>query len=73
MATEDGETQLTLRINLEADPITGSLSSAHGTTRRFAGWIALAAALEATRLQLRPAATATPPPHAPPTVLDKTP
>jgi hypothetical protein len=52
MATQDGETQLTLRINLETDPITGSLSSAQGPNRRFAGWIGLAAALEAIRTEL---------------------
>jgi len=52
MPTQHGETQLTLRIDLEADPITGSLSSAHGASRRFSGWIGLAAALEAIRAEL---------------------
>jgi hypothetical protein len=52
MAANGGETQLTLRIDLEADPITGSLSSAHGANRRFSGWIGLAAALEAIRAEL---------------------
>ena len=52
MAPQDGVTQLTLRIDLEADPITGSLSAAHGPSRRFSGWIGLAAALEAIRAQL---------------------
>ena len=54
MANHDGETQLTLRIDLDADPIAGSLSSPHGTHHRFSGWIALAAALEATRRELAP-------------------
>lgn len=51
MATPDRETRLTLRIDLEADPITGSLSAANGATRRFSGWIGLAAALEAIRAE----------------------
>lgn len=52
MATADDEMQLTLSINLEADPITGSLSSTQGATRRFSGWIGLAAALDAIRAEL---------------------
>jgi hypothetical protein len=52
METPDGETQLTLRIDLEADPITGSLTSARGAQRSFLGWIGLAAALEAIRAEL---------------------
>ncbi|MEY2516220.1 MAG: hypothetical protein QOJ89_3578 [bacterium] len=52
MPASDGETQLTLRINLEAEPITGSLSSARGAQRSFLGWIGLAAALEAIRAEL---------------------
>jgi hypothetical protein len=54
MATRRGETQLTLRVDLDADPITGSLTSSRGASRRFAGWIGLAAALEALRAE-RPA------------------
>jgi hypothetical protein len=53
MATDDRETELTLRINLDVDPITGSLSSAHGASRRFSGWIGLAASLEAIRAEAR--------------------
>lgn len=51
MAIRRGEIQLTLRIDLEADPITGSLSAANGANRRFSGWIGLAAALEAIRAE----------------------
>jgi hypothetical protein len=54
MADRDGETQLTLHIDLDAEPVTGSLSSAYGTDRRFSGWIGLAAALEAIRGELPP-------------------
>jgi hypothetical protein len=46
------ETHLELRIDLKADPITGSLSSAQEAPRRFSGWIGLAAALEAIRAEL---------------------
>jgi hypothetical protein len=52
MATEHGETHLTLRIDLEADPIMGSLRSSDAASRRFSGWIGLAAALEAIRAEL---------------------
>jgi hypothetical protein len=52
MATEHGETHLTLRIDLEADPITGSLRSPDAAGRRFSGWIGLAAALEVIRAEL---------------------
>jgi hypothetical protein len=52
VATEDDETHLTLRIDLGADPITGSLGSPDTASRRFSGWIGLAAALEAIRAEL---------------------
>jgi hypothetical protein len=52
MAPIDRETQLTLRIDLDADPISGSLDSAPAAPRRFSGWIALAAALTAIRADL---------------------
>jgi hypothetical protein len=52
MDTPDGETRLALRIDLEADPRTGSLTSARAAQRRFSGWIGLAAALEAMRAEL---------------------
>jgi hypothetical protein len=52
MAPTDRETQLTLRINLDAEPISGSLDAAPAAPRRFSGWIALAAALTAIRADL---------------------
>jgi hypothetical protein len=51
MPTEHREIRLVLCIDLDADPITGSLTSAGGATRRFSGWIALTAALTAIRAQ----------------------
>jgi hypothetical protein len=54
MTIQRGEIQLTLCIDLEADPITGSLSAANGAHRRFSGWIGLAAALEAIRVEPLP-------------------
>jgi len=47
--TRRGETEVILSIDLNADPITGSLRAAHGPSRRFDGWIGLAATLEALR------------------------
>jgi hypothetical protein len=44
-----GETEVVLRVDLDADPITGSLGSACGPSRRFSGWIGLVAALQAAR------------------------
>jgi hypothetical protein len=52
VATEHDETHLTLRIDLGADPITGSLQSPDTASHRFSGWIGLAAALEAIRAEL---------------------
>jgi hypothetical protein len=52
MPTEHGEIRLILCIDLDADPITGSLTSAGGATRRFSGWIALAAALATIRAEM---------------------
>lgn len=47
------ETYLTLRIDLDADPIEGRISvQAGGASRAFSGWIGLAAALEVIRKQL---------------------
>ncbi len=54
MATDAGETELTLRIDLDADPITGTVVQSHGAARRFSGWIGLAAALELIRAEVRP-------------------
>lgn len=51
MATGRRETDLRLRIDLDAEPINGSLS-APGVSRAFSGWIGLAAALEAIRGEL---------------------
>jgi hypothetical protein len=49
MCPEAREICVIVRIDLDADPITGSLTTADGALRRFSGWIALAAALEAVR------------------------
>jgi len=38
--------QLSLEIDLAADPITGVLRHEHGADRPFAGWMALVRALE---------------------------
>lgn len=47
------ETCLTLRIDLDADPIEGCISvEAGGASRAFSGWIGLATALEVIRKQL---------------------
>jgi hypothetical protein len=43
MATQ---TQVTLDLEVGAEPITGRLSDDRGTTVAFAGWLELAAALE---------------------------
>ncbi|MEY2515578.1 MAG: hypothetical protein QOJ89_2936 [bacterium] len=51
MPTEPGEIALVLRVDLDADPIRGSLTCADGTSRRFSGWIAMAAALETIRVE----------------------
>ena len=61
MATEHGEVRLILCIDLDADPITGSLTSASGATRRFSGWIALAAALATMRAKMMPRPAGGPP------------
>jgi hypothetical protein len=49
MTTGPGATRLILLIDLDADPINGSLQSADGRTRGFVGWIGLAATLNAIR------------------------
>ncbi len=49
MATDAREIRLILLIDLDADPITGSLETADGRSRGFAGWIGLAATLNAIR------------------------
>lgn len=51
MATQDGEIQLELCIDLAADPIAGSVSLAQGPQRRFSGWIGLVSALESIRAE----------------------
>jgi hypothetical protein len=51
MPTELGAIRLILWIDLDSEPITGSLTSADGATRGFSGWIALAAALETIRTE----------------------
>jgi hypothetical protein len=43
------EIELTLRIDLLAEPITGSVTAAGGACQRFSGWIGLSAALEHIR------------------------
>lgn len=51
MASEHAATQLSLRIDLHADPISGSIGPAGGGSRRFTGWIGLAGALEQIRAE----------------------
>jgi hypothetical protein len=46
---EPKETKLILCIDLDADPITGSLTVVEGSGRRFSGWIGLSAAIAAVR------------------------
>jgi hypothetical protein len=40
------ERKLTLEVDGAAEPIAGALCDENGTTRAFAGWLGLAAALE---------------------------
>jgi hypothetical protein len=47
-----GEIRLILCIDLDADPITGSLISEDGAQRRFSGWMALSATLQTMRGEL---------------------
>ncbi|MDQ3723525.1 MAG: hypothetical protein M3376_10785 [Actinomycetota bacterium] len=49
MATEPHEIRLILVIDLDADPINGSLETPDGRSRGFLGWIGLAARLNAIR------------------------
>jgi hypothetical protein len=57
MPPERHEIRLVLDIDLDADPITGSIRPADGAARRFSGWISLAAALQTIRADLtQPAA-----------------
>jgi hypothetical protein len=41
--------ELVLTIDVESDPISGSVSPAGGDTRPFVGWIELVAAIESAR------------------------
>jgi hypothetical protein len=43
------EIELMLRIDLRAEPVSGSLTTPSGDCERFRGWIALSAALERIR------------------------
>ena len=49
MATQPREIRLILVIDLDADPINGSLETPDGSSRGFLGWIGLAARLNAIR------------------------
>jgi hypothetical protein len=49
MPTEPSEIRLILLIDLDADPITGSLETADGQLHGFSGWIGLTATLSAIR------------------------
>ena len=49
MATDAREIRLILLIDLDADPINGSLETADGRSRGFVGWIGLTATLTAIR------------------------
>lgn len=42
-------THLELTIELDSDPISGSVSTGSHGSRRFSGWIELVAAIEAAR------------------------
>jgi hypothetical protein len=44
-----GTTQLQLAIDLDSDPISGSVSNGGQGMRAFTGWIELVAAIEAAR------------------------
>ncbi|MEA2220353.1 MAG: hypothetical protein QOJ35_2979 [Solirubrobacteraceae bacterium] len=41
--------RIVVLVDLDSDPIEGSLQTADGTSRDFSGWIGLAAALHAIR------------------------
>lgn len=43
--------QLQLKIDVDSDPISGSVSGAEGHVKPFTGWIELAVAIEAARQQ----------------------
>ena len=47
MGAESREIRLVLVIDLDAEPINGSLTTADGRSRAFLGWIGLAATLNA--------------------------
>lgn len=49
------EIELTLRIDLHAEPISGSLTCGDGMREPFSGWIGLSAALERVRAGETPA------------------
>jgi hypothetical protein len=44
-----GTTHLQLLIEVDSDPITGSVSNGDAVEQRFTGWIELVAVLEAAR------------------------
>jgi hypothetical protein len=44
--TDRDERKLTLEVDAAAEPLVGALCDEDGTTRAFAGWLGLAAALE---------------------------
>ena len=46
-------TRLLLDVDLRADPIAGTLTTADGTVRPFSGWIGLSAAIGAIAAQAR--------------------
>jgi len=50
------QTQVTLDLEVGAEPIAGRLSDAGGTTIAFTGWLELAAALERALRAQAPAA-----------------
>ena len=43
-------TELSLSIQIDSDPITGSVSTSGGEPQLFCGWMELVAAIEAVRL-----------------------
>lgn len=59
-------TRLALSIEVDSDPISGSVSNAAGESQPFVGWIELVAAIEAARIETSGTQRQAPGEHAPP-------
>jgi hypothetical protein len=55
-AVERARTHLELAIDLDSDPISGSISNGTHGSQPFSGWIELVAAIEAARISADPLA-----------------